>query len=305
VPKGYAQWSSNLHRKQLAYRDGIYYWKNVSVRGAVDARQLKWGTREYNAPDRVFVDCDFTEIWQEHGLYVSNSGNTGLDRCTFVRCGSQGAQWAHRAEPYQQYDADNMPYRQDPMHQVRDSHFVDCAYQGTRPSFNLTYFQPGTSEHPGSLLIEDSSFVANWRIARNDGCRSTGALVVTPGQGNAPLLRQNMMREVIVRNCLFDFTSGDRSLASIRSADYILFEDCAFIARDHKQPHITIDKDYGNLGDTKTKLIEFRNCRSSSVVLNILLASDASGQQRSRKHTIDCPGKTLRFDGETGELLEA
>ena len=301
VPKGYNQWSSNLHKGTLERRGGSYEWRNIGVAPGLDASQLKWGTREYNAPERLFVACDFTEIPQEHGLYVSNSGSTVLEGCTFLRVGSQGAQWAYRPEPYQQYGADNMPYAEEPEHTVIDSHFVDCGQGGTRPSFSLTYFSPGTSAFPGTLRIENSSFVADWNVPRSgDGCRSTGALVVTPSQGNVPLEGQNMMRSVWVKNSLFDYTKGDRSIASIRSVDEVVFEDCAFIARDHSQPNITIDKDYGSLNGTKTKVIRFLNCRSEGVRLKVLLAPDSAGKQVAVMHDIDCPGGEIAINGRTG-----
>ena len=302
VPKGYNQWSSNLHKGELKRRGGSYVWNNIGVAPGLDAKQLKWGTREYNAPYRLFANCDFTEIPQEHGLYVSNSGSTMLDRCTFLRVGSQGAQWAYRPLPYQQYDADNMPYNEDPAHCVQDCHFVDCGTGGTRPSFNLTYFSPGTSEFPGTLSIYSSSFVSDWSQERADGKRSTGALVVTPSQGNEPLRTTNMMKEVYVHNCLFDFTAGDRSIASIRSTDRVVFEDCAFIARDHTQPNITIDKDYGDLNDTKTKEIVFKNCKATdNVRLKIMLAADESGKQQVVTHRLD--EKLMVFDGVTGQRV--
>jgi len=302
VPKGYNQWSSNLHKGELKRRGGSYAWCNIGVAPGLDASQLKWGTREYNAPERSFYNCDFTEIPQEHGLYVSNSGSTTLDRCTFLRVGSQGAQWAYRPLPYQQYDADNMPYDENPTHVVTDCHFVDCGTGGTRPSFNLTYFSPGTSVFPGSLSIVGSSFVSDWSQARPDGKRSTGGLVVTPSQGNEPLRTTNMMREVYLYNCLFDFTAGDRSMISIRSTDEIVFEECAFIARDHAQPNITIDKDYGDLNDTKTKQIVFKNCKASeNVRLKIRLAADESGKQQVVTHKLD--EDLMIFDGVTGERI--
>jgi hypothetical protein len=304
VPKGYAQWSSNMHRGKLERRGGSYLWRNISVASGLDATQLKWGTREYNAPQRSFIDCDFTEITQEHGMYVSPSAGATLDACTFLRCGSQGVQFAHRPLPYQQYDGDNMPYDESPHFEFTDCHFVDNAFNGTRPSFNLTLFSPGTSQFPGTVLINDCSFVCDWSAPRADMKRSTGGLVVTPSQGNAPLLGQNMMHLVHVYNSLFDFTNGDRALAEIRSADEVVFDCCAFIARDHALPFITIDKDYGNMNDTKTKRIVFKNCRSKGVQLNLLLAADEQGKQASVKHDIHCPDGTLEFDGITGRRIQ-
>ena len=121
------------------------------------------------------------------------------------------------------------------------------------------------------------------------------AVVVAPSQGNLPLSGQNMMREVIFENCLFDFTKGDRSIISLRSTDSVLFRNCAFIARDHAQPNITIDDYPEGLGDTKTDRIVFQNCKSRGVRLAVKLNPGTKYQD------IHCPGETLRFSGITGE----
>ncbi|MDB2576185.1 hypothetical protein N9Z54_03155 [Planctomycetota bacterium] len=310
VPQGFLQWAHNVHRgpNPLQMLQRSLTWHNVSVRPdpVSNAPQLKWGTREYNVPDRRFVDCDFTEIPQEHGLYVSNAADTTLEGCTFLRIGSQGAQFAHRDNPYQQYDADNMSYLESPTHIVRDSHFIDCAYGGTRPSFNLTYFSPGTSANPGSILIEDCSFVCDWPTVRADGHSSTGALVICKMGGTDPLNPAvgQMMSDVTIRNSLFDFTNGDRSIASIRSVDELLIEGCCFIARDHAQPHLHIDRDYtGNdLGGTKTQVITVRD--NTAVGVDILLRLNSSTSQQDRVYLdLHCPGEEIVYDGNTGEEI--
>ena len=305
VPKGYNQWSSNLH-KDLNPRPGAYTWKNIGVSPELRpelARQLKWGTREFNVSMREFLQCDFTDIPREHGLYVSNYEGTKVDECTFLRCGSQGVQFAHRELPYQQYDADTLPYATKPYHSLRDCHFVDNAYKGDRPSFNATYFDAGTSEFPGTLMVENCSFVADWPEARSDGKKSTGGLVVTHAQGNPDLKDQNMMELVHIKNCLFDFTKGDRALASLRSVDEIIIEDSCFIARDHTLPFVTIDKDYGQMGNTKTKVIRLRNCIGlGGVKVNVLLPL-TDGKQISKKIDLHCPGEEVVIDGVTGEVI--
>ena len=310
VPQGYLQWAANVHRgpNPLQVLQRSLTWRNVSVRPEPlsGAPQLKWGTREYNVPDRYFLDCDFTEIPQEHGLYVSNSADTTLDGCTFLRVGSQGAQFAHRNLPYQQYDADCMPYQESPTHIVRDSHFIDCAYGGTRPSFNLTYFSPGTSQNPGSILIEDSSFVCNWPTQRNDGHYSTGALVICRGQGTDPLVPSvgEMMSDVTIRNTLFDFTKGDRPIACIRSVTELVIEESCFIARDHEAPWVQVDRDYtGNdLGGTKTQRIVLRDNVADGVGLKLRLNSSTSSQA-SVNLSLHCPGEEVIYDGNTGEEI--
>ncbi len=311
VPQGFLQWGANLHRgpSPLQLLQRSLTWDNVSVRPdpVTGAPQLKWGTREFNAPDRFFLDCDFTEIPQEHGLYVSNAADTTLDRCTFLRVGSQGAQFAHRDNAYQQYDPDNMPYAERPTHVVRDCHFIDCAYGGTRPSFNLTYFSPGTSRQPGSILIEDSSFVCNWPTQRADGHRSTGALVICRGQGTDPLVPSigQMMSDVTIRNSLFDFTEGDRQIACIRSVEELVIEECCFIARgDHDHPWVQVDRDYSgsDLGGTKTQRIVLRDNVAQGVRIKLRLNSNTSNQG-SVHIDLHCPGEEVIYDGTNGELI--
>jgi len=305
VPEGYAQWSSNLHKK-LEVRPGKYTWTNIGVRPGPGARQLKWGTREFNAPTREFVDCDFIEIPREHGLYVSNNGSTFLEGCTFLRCGSQGVQFAHRPLPYQQYDADNLPYKEPPTHVVRDCHFVDNAYKGDRPSFNLTYFNPGTSENPGTILVEDCSFVCDWPEPKYYGgqeLRSTGAMVVGNMQGNAPLAGHQMMEAVTLRNCLFDYTLPDREIISLRSCKTIRIEDCAFILRGGSRPIVAIDK-YIDSDATKTETIVVKNCHVEGGHMVILLKADPLGKQVRKYVDIHCPGEQITISGRTGEIIQ-
>ena len=315
-----AQWAFNLYRPKsddLTEMSPSSYleFRNIGIRPSEGASGLKWGSREYNAPDRRFIDCDYTEIPKEHGLYVSNSGDTLLERCTFLRVGSQGAQWAHRPLPYQQYHADNAPYQSPPNHIVRDCHFVDCAFKGDRPSFNLTYFSPGTSANPGTLLIEDSSFVCKWPEPRIDNPNSSnpniryssGALVVTPSQGNLPLDpgEGQMMKQVVLHNCLFDYTSGDRAIAELRSIDEILIEDCCFIARDHRQNGINIDRMSGpvsNLNGTKSQRLILRNNLAENAVVRLGLG-DGTGSGNFVTIPLHTPGEEVVYDATTGREL--
>jgi len=311
------QWAFNLYRpksKDLTNLSpsGYLEFRNIGIRPGDGAVGLKWGSREYNAPDRRFIDCDYTEIPKEHGLYVSNSGNTLLERCTFLRVGSQGAQWAHRPRPYQQYHADNAPYQSPPLHIVRDCHFVDCAYRGDRPSFNLTYFSPGTSENPGTIIIEDSSFVCKWDKPRIDNPNSaaprirysSGAIVVTPSQGNLPLdpSKGQMMKRVTLHNCLFDYTAGDRAIAELRSIDEIVIEDCCFIARDHTQNGINIDRLSGPksiLDGTKSRRLVLRNNLADNVVIRLGLG-DGTRNTKFVTIPLHTPGEEVTYNAVTG-----
>ncbi len=302
VPQGYAQWSSNLHKK-LEVRPGDYTWKNIGVSPGEGARQLKWGTREFNAPFRRFLDCDFTRIPREHGFYVSNNAGTEVRDCTFLECGSQGVQFAHRPLPYQQYGADNLPYAEPPTHIVENCHFVDNAYKGDRPSFNLTYFNPGTSKNPGTIVVENSTFVCSWPEPKNlyNGreLRSTGAMVVGSQQGNAPLVGNPMMDSVTLRNNLYDFTSNDRAIVELRSCEEILIEDCVFIARDSDYPLVMIDQYIDREADIKTKVITVRNTHAEGGRGLKIAMLDSS----TKTVNMHCPGEEIVIDALAGVVV--
>lgn len=300
-------WASNLFRNgdTLAERPGKYTWRNIFVTAAPGNVGMKWGTREWNTPQREFIDCDFFAIPKEHGLYISVYEGTLIDGCTFIRMGSQGIQIVHRTsgEPPYGVTGDNRPYAEKPLHILRDSHFIDCAQGGSRPSYNASYFNPGSSEFPGTLLIEDCSFVCKW--VEPEGyynSLSTGALVVAPMDPEGPL-ESNFMELLQVKNCLFDFTRGNRGIANIRATDTVIFEDCCFIARDHSQPHINIDKNNANMGNGKTQRIIFRNCIGiGGVTVKVHVGPDLS---QTVSHDINTLGQELIIDGITGQIISS
>ena len=293
VPEGYAQWSSNLHKK-MEVRPGSYTWENIGVSPGEGARQLKWGTREFNVPFRRFLSCDFTEIPREHGFYVSNYEGSEVKDCTFLRCGSQGVQFAHRPLPYQQYDGDNLPYAEPPTHVVSNCHFVDNAYKGDRPSFNLTYFNPGTSENPGTILVENSTFVCDWpepKFYAGRELRSTGAMVVGNMQGNAPLVGNPMMDTITLRNNLYDFTKNDRAIIELRSVEELFIEDCCFISRDSGYPLVMMDKYIDDVA-VKSKRITIRNTHAEGGTGLKIRKVDGS----TASFDMHCPGEEIVID---------
>ena len=299
-------WMSNLFsngNQGWAKRPGKWVWRNLYVEPQQNPynASMKWALRAYNMPDCTFEDCDFYAIPKSHALYVSNYENTLVDGCTFVRAGSQGVQFAHREGPN---GPNNRPYDSKPTHILRNSHFIDCGETGRANSFNATYFNPGSSEFPGTLLIENCSFVAQFEQPQgyyND--RSTGALVVTPHDWN-PVLTENFMERVEIRNCLFDFTAGDRAMIHIRSTDEVLFEDCAFISRDHRYPTIDIDNVDKWSGDTKTKYITIRNCAARNTTLRIF-PRNADHWTDAVYHDLNTLGMEVIIDGETGQIISS
>lgn len=298
-----SQWGSNLFRNgdTLDRRPGNYIWRNAYIGPEMDPFNsgMFWGTREFNTPHREFIDCDFFGIPKEHAIYVDVYEGTVVDRCTFIRVGSQGVQFTHRELPFGQYGASNRSYEAKPLHVLKDSHFVDCAEGGARRSYNASYFNPGNPDYPGTLRVENCSFVTEWlEPAGWFKNRSTGALVVTPMQGNRPIT-SNIMELVEIKNCLFDFTDPDRSIVNIRSTDTIVVEDCTFLTRGKSWgAAVSIDSPNGYTADTKARRIIVRNCVAEG---NTQLKVTVDDGEVS--HNLHTPGKELIIDGETGAVI--
>lgn len=300
------QWASNLFRNEgLAPRPGKYIWRNVLAQPQLDPFNagMRWGCREYNVPERDFIDCDFFANLDSHGAYVSPYEDTTFERCTFVRCGAQGLQVAYRPLPHAQYGADNRPYAKKPWHVLRDSHFIDCGETGPSRSFSASYFNPGSQAFKGTLLVENCSFVAEFKKGFDyRGSLSTGALLVSPMQAN-PILTSNIMQLVEVRNCLFDYTKGDRAMATIRATDEVLFEDCMFIARDYGAS-IDINSANGWTGSSKCELVTLRNCKvEGSVRLRVYKDDPATWNDWLLDIDMDTEGREVVIDAENGTVL--
>ena len=210
-PGGGQQWISNMFAVYLQdpvtansdpnyhyQRPGSYIWNNVHARGDINGTTvtpIKWGAREFSLRDRELYDCDFSNIEKEHGIYTALNRNFLFQGCTVSSVGSQGVQVSYRDSPFQSYNSgDNNPYSEDHEWKVKDSHFYNCgdaARNGSRPAFTMTFFSPGNSQFPGSIIIEDSSVVEKFStpIADSSGDRQGGlsrkTLVATKAQGTS------------------------------------------------------------------------------------------------------------------------
>ena len=290
-------------------RPGDWVWRNLFMSPGEEGTSVKWALRSYATPDCTFEDCDFFAFVKGHSLYISNNQDTTFDRCTFVRSGGQGLQVAHR--PNDKTDgstsnvgANNLHYTRNPQHVLKDCHFIDCGDGGVRASYTATYFDPGTSRNPGTLLVDGCSFVSAFPEAFGHyKSKSRGALVVTPiGSQNEPLTTP-MMERVEITNCLFDYTRGDRSIVNIRSTDEILIEDCAFIAReDHRWAHVKIDSPFNAMGSSKSRQITLRNTHARGDCRLKIYRREADGGG-SVSYSLDQPGKELVIDAVTGALI--
>ena len=274
--------------------------------GAFGATGMKWGMRRYNLGDVTVTDCDFTGIPKEHGIYDSLSGHALYRGNTFLGIGGQAIQLAHRAAPYAQYGADNLPYSAPPLIVVEDCHAVDVGLDASRSAFAWTFFDPGSYAHPGTVVVRGSTLVCACPSTRTSGgevvgpehpraLRSSGGLVLTHYADVPDEPDGYPTRDLVIDACLFDLTMGEQPVAAVRGVETIHVEDSVFIARDHRRPYFDVD-DAGASGSGR---VVIQNCVSppgSEVWLRI----------RGRKVlSLNTPGKRFEVEVETGRITES
>ena len=180
---------------------------------------------------------------------------------------------------------------------------IVCGETGPSRSFTASFFNPGSQDFKGTVIVENCSFVAKFKESFNYWkSLSTGALLVSPMQGN-PILESNIVESLQVRNCLFDYTKGDRAIATIRSTDDTLFEDCTFIARDYGA-NIDINSPNGYTGSSKCKRVTLRNCKMvGSVQVRFFPEEQTSWNDFLLKLDVETEGREIVIDAETGTII--
>ena len=302
------QWATNLFQNDYSERPGTFTMRNVLLQPQMDPFNpgMRWGLRAHNMPKALFEDVDVYANLNSHGLYVSPNDDTEFNRCTFVRCGAQGIQVTYRPyDPTSSYPGDNMAFTKKTTHILRDSHFIDCGETGPSRSFAATYQNPGSQEFKASVLVENCSFVEAYSqpFGRFDW-RSTGALLLSPMPFSQPeVLTSNITEKLEVKNCLFDYTEGDRPIALIRSTDEVIIEDCMFIARDYEGV-ISVNAPNAHTGTSKVKRIVLRNNKTEGTV-RLRINKDDQTQWNDWLLDMDMntEGREVVIDAETGTII--
>ena len=311
------QWGVNVGRGSASFSGGAA--SGLRKSGDIDiarvsfqpnpdkmaATGMKWGMRRYNLGDVTVVDCDFTGIPKEHGIYDNLGGHGLYLGNTFKNIGGQALQIAYRDRAYNQYQPDNLPYTGKTTIIVDDCHAVDCGLDPSRSAFTWTFFDPGTREFPATVILRNCTMVHAWARCRTAGgktvreshpqaMRSPGGLMLTQIQHVNGKARRKPTETLVVDNCLFDMSVSGMPVAAVRGVGTILIEDSCFIARDHRNPHFDVD----DLPDRPSGKVILENCVSpegARVWLRI---------RKQRVVSMHCPGKRLEIDVKTLEVTE-
>jgi hypothetical protein len=101
---------------------------------------LKWGIRAFDVKDWVIENSIFKDIPEEHGNYFNAIGNVTWRNCLYFNIGSQAIQVVFRPDECLDPSLINAPG----LLHVDKCITKECGkYEGTRPSFALSFFPTG------------------------------------------------------------------------------------------------------------------------------------------------------------------
>jgi hypothetical protein len=111
---------------------------------AADGRlTTRWGVRAYDVIDWRFEHCEWRNIPDEHGCYLSAPGSVLWSQCKFEGIGSQAIQVVYRTDPAHVHETSNPALREvGGLQQVVECLFLECGKpSGGRPAYALSFFE--------------------------------------------------------------------------------------------------------------------------------------------------------------------
>lgn len=271
---------------------------------------MRWGMRRYNLGDSTVIDCDFTDIPEEHGIYDDLAGHGLYEGLTFLRLGAQSLQICSRDQPYAQYPADNMPYTGKPTIVVENCHTVDSGYFAAKRAFAWTFFDPGTVANPATIVLRDCTWVAAYppRVEKTNtpttisdpkAIQASKGLVVTQYDHSPVAEGEYTVEDLVLTNCVFDGTRCEGAPIVIRGVETTTVDHCTFLFRNTRQSWFTVDDP--RRGNRSGKLI-VQDCLSpTGVTLRIM---DQPVMYQGQPFSMHCPGKRFEIDCRTLEVEE-
>jgi hypothetical protein len=111
---------------------------------AADGRlTTRWGVRAYDVIDWRFLHCEWRNIPDEHGCYLSAPGSVLWSKCKFEGIGSQAIQVVFRTDPAHAHETSNPALGEiGGLQHVVECLFLECGKpSGGRPAYALSFFE--------------------------------------------------------------------------------------------------------------------------------------------------------------------
>lgn len=186
--------------------------------GADGVVRTRWGIRAYDVMDWRFLRCEWRNLPDEHGCYLSAPGSVSWQKCRFEGIGSQAIQVVFRTEGAGAGETSNPGLRTlGGLQHVAESLFLECGKpSGGRPSYAISFF-----EGPRADVRIEGCYLRTLASPHLDPqgvpCSSYGAIMVH-GRPRVEIL------DTYVR-----YARPDRDVIQIWNADEVLIQDCEIV----------------------------------------------------------------------------
>jgi hypothetical protein len=198
--------------------------------------RARWGIRAYDVIDWRFVHCEWRNIPDEHGCYLSAPGSVVWNKCRFLDMGSQAIQVVYRWEGGSAHETSNPALRAvGGLQHVSECIFLECGKpSGGRPAFALSFF-----EGPIARVRIERSYLQTLYSQHLDHeglpAWSYGAIMV-----------HDRPRVELIDNYIH-YRKPDRPVIQIWNVDEVLIQDCEIVEgtielRNCKRVRITGNK---------------------------------------------------------------
>lgn len=186
--------------------------------GADGVVRTRWGIRAYDVMDWRFTRCEWRNLPDEHGCYLSAPGNVTWQKCRFEGIGSQAIQVVFRTDGAGAGETSNPSLRNmGGLHHVAESLFLECGKpSGGRPSYAISFF-----EGPRADVRIEGCYL---RTLSSPHLDAEGV----PSQSYGAIMVHNRPR-VELLDTYVHYARPDRDVIQIWNADEVLIQDCEIV----------------------------------------------------------------------------
>jgi len=186
--------------------------------GADGRVRTRWGIRAYDVMDWTFTHCEWRNLPDEHGCYLSAPGDVTWQRCRFSDIGSQAIQVVFRTQGAGAGETSNAGLgNMRALHHVAESLFLEVGKpSGGRPSYAISFF-----EGPRANVRVEGCYLRTLESPHLDHegvpSRSYGAIMV------------HDRPRVELLDTYVHYARPDRPVIQIWNADEVLIQDCEVV----------------------------------------------------------------------------
>jgi hypothetical protein len=186
--------------------------------GADGVVRTRWGIRAYDVIDWRFLRCEWRNLPDEHGCYLSAPGSVSWQKCRFEGIGSQAIQVVFRTEGAGASETSNPGLgKLGGLQHVAECLFLECGKpSGGRPSYALSFF-----EGPSADVRIEGCYLRTLSSPHLDPqgvpSSSYGAIMVH-GRPRVELL-----------DTFVHYARPDRDVIQIWNAEEVLIQDCEIV----------------------------------------------------------------------------